>query len=140
MKPFSSWSLRVRRGVWLCLLLLLVAALGYSLVRVFNNNLVFFYTPKQILSGQTPTNQKSYRLGGMVERGSVQREEGTLKVRFVVVEQSHRVPVEFTGIVPDLFKEGTGVVADGLWNGQVFKATEVLAKHDENYMPPGVKP
>ena len=123
MKPFAQWPLRARRALWLGLLLLLVLALGYSLVRVFNNNLVFFYTPQQILSGQTPTNQKSYRLGGMVERGSVQREQGSLKVRFVVYEQSHRVPVEFTGIVPDLFKEGSGVVADGLWDGQVFKAT-----------------
>jgi len=75
----------------------------------------------------------------MVEVGSVQREADSLKVRFVVSDLNNKVPVEFNGIVPDLFKEGTGVVADGQWDGTTFKASEVLAKHDEDYMPPGVK-
>lgn len=133
-------TVRSRRLLWLLALIVVIAAAGYALLKVFNENLVFFYTPTQILSGDTPQGAKSYRLGGMVEKGSLQRQSDSLNVRFVVSDQSQRVPVEFTGILPDLFKEGTGVVADGHWDGRVFHAREVLAKHDENYMPPGVKP
>ncbi|HEX4842056.1 MAG TPA: cytochrome c maturation protein CcmE [Limnobacter sp.] len=131
---------RARRAAWLAAVVVVAAGFGMALIKVFNNNLVFFYTPSQIVSGDTPLGEQSYRLGGMVQVGSVQREPDSLKVRFVVTDMTHSVPVEFTGITPDLFKEGTGVVADGLWNGNTFVATEVLAKHDENYMPPGVKP
>lgn len=133
-------SPRTRRAMWLLALVGVAVAAGFALMKVFNENLVFFYTPSQIVSGDTPKGAKSYRLGGMVEKGSVQREAGSLKVRFVVSDQSQKVAVEFTGILPDLFKEGTGVVADGSWDGKVFRASEVLAKHDEDYMPPGVKP
>ncbi|HEX4918909.1 MAG TPA: cytochrome c maturation protein CcmE [Limnobacter sp.] len=131
---------RARRAAWLAAVVVVAAGFGMALIKVFNNNLVFFYTPSQIVSGDTPLGEQSYRLGGMVQVGSVQREPDSLKVRFVVTDMTHSVPVEFTGITPDLFKEGTGVVADGVWNGNTFVATEVLAKHDENYMPPGVKP
>lgn len=131
---------RAKRVGWLAALLVVALGFGISLVKVFNQNLVFFYTPSQILSGETPQGLKSYRLGGMVEMGSVKKDSDSLKVSFVVTDQGAQVPVNFTGILPDLFKEGTGVVADGLWDGQVFSATEVLAKHDEDYMPPGVKP
>ncbi|MDH4395416.1 MAG: cytochrome c maturation protein CcmE [Limnobacter sp.] len=130
---------RSRRVLWLLAILVVVAGFGFSLFKVFSDNLVFFYTPSQILNGDTPKGQKSYRLGGMVVVGSVQREPDSLLVRFVVSDKGQTVPVEFKGILPDLFKEGTGVVADGAWNGQVFTASEVLAKHDENYMPPGVE-
>ena len=126
---------RAYRAAWLAA----IVVVGIALIKVFNSNLVFFYTPTQILSGDVPTGQKTYRLGGMVEVGSVQREADSLKVRFVVSDSNQKVPVEFTGIVPDMFKEGTGVVADGQWNGSTFIASEVLAKHDEDYMPPGVE-
>lgn len=129
---------RVRRAAWLLAIVVVALGFGVALVKVFNDNLVFFYTPTQILSGDVPKGEKTYRLGGMVEIGSVQRQADSLKVRFVVSDKSNKVPVEFNGIVPDLFKEGTGVVADGQWNGTTFLASEVLAKHDEDYMPPGV--
>jgi cytochrome c-type biogenesis protein CcmE len=131
-------SKRLRRLLWLLAIVIVAVAFGTALIKVFNNNLVFFYTPTQILGGDVPLGEKTYRLGGMVEVGSIQRETDSLKVRFVVSDKNQRVPVEFTGIVPDLFKEGTGVVADGNWNGTTFMASEVLAKHDEDYMPPGV--
>ena len=130
---------RVRRAAWLLAIVVVALGFGVALVKVFNDNLVFFYTPTQILSGDVPKGEKTYRLGGMVEIGSVQRQADSLKVRFVVSDKSNKVPVEFNGIVPDLFKEGTGVVADGQWNGTTFLASEVLAKHDEDYMPPGVE-
>lgn len=129
------------RALWLVAIVALAAALAYGLVQVFNNNLVFFYTPSQIKQGQYPTTDtKPIRLGGMVVKGSLQQDSTTLKVRFDVTDNTHTVPVEFTGLLPDLFKEGSGMVADGRWTGNTFVASEVLAKHDENYMPPGVKP
>lgn len=131
-------TLRGKRMLWLLAVLVVAGGFAFALLKVFNDNLVFFYTPSQILSGETPIGQGSYRLGGLVEKGSVQREPHSLKVRFVVSDQHQQVPVEYTGILPDLFKEGTGVVADGHWDGQVFTAREVLAKHDENYSPPGM--
>lgn len=130
---------RGRRAAWLAAVLVVALGFGVALIKVFNDNLVFFYTPTQILSGDTPQGEQTYRLGGMVEVGSVQRESDSLLVRFVVSDQVNRVPVQFNGIVPDLFKEGTGVVADGRWDGETFMASEVLAKHDEAYMPPGVE-
>jgi cytochrome c-type biogenesis protein CcmE len=129
---------RAYRTAWLAAVVVVALGFGIALVKVFNENLVFFYTPTQILSGDVPQGEKTYRLGGMVEVGSVQREADSLKVRFVVSDLNNKVPVQFNGIVPDLFKEGTGVVADGQWDGTTFLATEVLAKHDEDYMPPGV--
>jgi cytochrome c-type biogenesis protein CcmE len=130
---------RARRAALLAAIALVALGFGIALIKVFNENLVFFYTPSQILSGEVPPGEKTYRLGGMVEVGSIQREPDSLKVRFMVTDMKSRLPVEFTGIVPDLFKEGTGVVADGQWNGSTFLASEVLAKHDEDYMPPGVE-
>ena len=130
---------RSKRLAWLLAIAVVAAGFGYSLIKVFNENLVFFYTPTQILAGDVPTGLKQYRIGGMVEEGSVQRAIDSLQVSFVVTDQSGRVPVVYTGLLPDLFKEGTGVVADGKWDGETFTASEVLAKHDEEYMPPGVE-
>jgi len=132
-------SSRAYRTAWLAAIVVVAVGFGLALIKVFNDNLVFFYTPSQILAGDVPTGEQTYRLGGMVEPGSVQREANSLKVRFVVSDMNQKVPVEFTGIVPDLFKEGTGVVADGRWDGTTFVASEVLAKHDEDYIPPGVE-
>ncbi|AKJ28319.1 cytochrome c maturation protein CcmE [Caldimonas brevitalea] len=111
---------------------------GVSLV-VFalRDNLVFFYTPSDV-KARGLADHPQFRLGGLVERGSVQREPGSLRVRFVVADAQHRLPVVYQGLLPDLFREDKGVVAAGrLGADGVFHAREVLAKHDENYAPPG---
>ena len=111
----------------------------FFVLRAFNENLVFFYTPTQIASKEAPTN-KNFRIGGMVVQNSLQREPGGLKVAFIVTDMVNSLPVEYSGILPDLFKEGKGVVAQGKLNDKgVFVASQVLAKHDENYMPPEAK-
>ena len=111
----------------------------FFILRAFNENLVFFYTPSQIASKEAPVN-KNFRIGGMVLDNSLQREPGGLQVAFVITDMVHSVPVQYSGILPDLFKEGKGVVAQGKLNDQgVFLASQVLAKHDENYMPPEAK-
>lgn len=112
-------------------------AIASALVlNAFQSNLVFFFSPSQVLANQAPRG-KTFRIGGMVEAGSLKRENDGLTVRFRVTDTAQTIPVVYTGILPDLFKEGKGVVAQGrLGSGGVFEASEVLAKHDENYMPP----
>jgi cytochrome c-type biogenesis protein CcmE len=114
-----------------------VAALGIAAALVlsaFEKNLVFFFTPSQIAANEAPQG-KTFRIGGMVQAGSVKREG--VEVRFVVTDTARHVPVIYSGALPDLFREGKGVVAQGqLGADGVFRAREVLAKHDENYMPP----
>ncbi len=111
-----------------------VVAIAATLVlRAFQSNLVFFYSPSQIASQEAPV-ARTFRLGGLVVAGSVKRED--VRVNFEVTDTSKTVPVRFEGILPDLFKEGKGVVAQGQLVDGVFVAKEVLAKHDENYMPP----
>lgn len=116
-----------------------VAALGlaaFLVLRAFEQNLVFFFTPSQISRGEAPVG-RSFRIGGMVEAGSLRREGSGLQHRFVVTDVAQRVEVSYQGLLPDLFKEGKGVVAQGrLRPDGRFEAREVLAKHDENYMPP----
>ena len=104
-------------------------------LNAFEENLVFFFTPTQVVQGEAPKG-RAFRIGGMVKEGSVQRDG--VNVRFVVTDTANDVPVTYTGILPDLFREGKGVVAQGKLDdsGKAFKASEVLAKHDENYMPP----
>jgi cytochrome c-type biogenesis protein CcmE len=103
-------------------------------LNAFRSNLVFFFTPSQIAADEAPRN-RAFRVGGLVQSGSVARDGTT--VRFVVTDTAKSVPVEYVGILPDLFREGKGVVAQGkLESDGVFHASEVLAKHDENYMPP----
>ena len=102
-------------------------------LNAFQSNLVFFYSPSQIAAKEAPVG-RTFRLGGLVVAGSVQREG--VAVRFEVTDTATTVPVQFSGILPDLFKEGKGVVAQGKLQDGVFVAKEVLAKHDENYMPP----
>ncbi len=105
-------------------------------LNAFRSNLVFFYSPTEVLDGKAPL-ERPFRIGGMVEKGSVQRSADGLKVDFVVTDMNRRLPVHYEGILPDLFREGQGVVAQGrLGEGHSFVAKEVLAKHDENYMPP----
>jgi cytochrome c-type biogenesis protein CcmE len=113
-----------------------VAAVGLIVglvLNAFNSNLVFFYSPSQIATQEAPVG-RTFRLGGLVQAGSVKREG--VQVNFVVTDTAQTVPVRYEGILPDLFKEGKGVVAQGKLEGGVFMAREVLAKHDENYMPP----
>ena len=113
-----------------------VAAVGVAVglvLNAFQSNLVFFYSPSQIAAQEAPAN-RTFRLGGLVQEGSVKRSGVT--VDFVVTDTAKTVPVRYEGILPDLFKEGKGVVAQGQLQGGVFVAREVLAKHDENYMPP----
>lgn len=105
-------------------------------LNAFQSNLVFFFSPSQIASKEAPIG-KSFRLGGLVQTGTVAREPDGVTVRFAVTDMAHTVPVVYRGILPDLFREGKGVVAQGrLDAGGVFRAEQVLAKHDENYMPP----
>jgi cytochrome c-type biogenesis protein CcmE len=101
-------------------------------------NLSYFFSPTEVVEGKSPAD-RTFRLGGLVENGSLKRTGTDLTVTFVVTDERHRVPVEYTGILPDLFKEGQGMIAQGrMGPGGIFKADEVLAKHDENYMPPEV--
>jgi len=130
MKPRHKRMTLIALGV-----LLLGAAAGLVL-NAFQSNLVFFFSPSQIAANEAPQG-KAFRIGGMVESGSVVRGNDGLTVNFKVTDTVKTVPVTYTGILPDLFKEGKGVVAQGrLGSDGVFVATEVLAKHDENYMPP----
>ncbi len=113
-----------------------LAALGIAatlILNAFQSNLVFFFSPTQVAQREAPAG-RSFRVGGLVEPGSLSREG--LAVRFVVSDGAQRLPVRYQGALPDLFKEGKGVVAQGQLKDGVFVAREVLAKHDENYMPP----
>lgn len=116
-----------------------VAALGITaalVLNAFNSNLVFFFSPTQVAAKEAPVN-KTFRLGGMVEKGSVKRMADGVTVQFVITDTGKSIPVQYRGILPDLFREGKGVVAQGRLEADgLFRAQEVLAKHDENYMPP----
>ncbi|MEP6942939.1 MAG: cytochrome c maturation protein CcmE [Betaproteobacteria bacterium] len=133
MKPLKP---RAQRLAWIGAGL---AALGVAVglvLNAFQSNLVFFFTPSQVAAKEAPTG-RAFRIGGMVESGSVVREPNSLTVRFRVTDNAQTIPVTYTGLLPDLFREGKGVVAQGSVAADgSFTATEVLAKHDENYMPP----
>ncbi|MDH4260727.1 MAG: cytochrome c maturation protein CcmE [Gammaproteobacteria bacterium] len=104
----------------------------------FEENLLYFYSPTQIVAGEVPEG-RTFRIGGLVTTGSVQRSSGSLEVHFVVTDNQESIPVRYTGLLPDLFSEGKGVIAHGhMTDSGEFVADEVLAKHDENYMPPEV--
>ena len=129
MKARSKRLMLVGGGV-----VLLVAAVALVL-SAFQQNLVFFHTPTEIAEGKAPLG-KTFRVGGMVEEGSIAREADGITVRFAITDTAKVIPVTYKGTLPDLFKEGKGAVVQGKLEGGVFRATEVLAKHDENYMPP----
>ncbi|HSE79393.1 MAG TPA: cytochrome c maturation protein CcmE [Alphaproteobacteria bacterium] len=130
---------RKRRRLYL--LGLMFAALGVATALVlsaFRDSIVFFYSPSEIVEKRIPPD-RPMRIGGLVEVGSLQRAQGSLEIRFRVTDLNHAVPVIYAGVLPDLFREGQGVVAQGKLDSEgVFRASEVLAKHDENYMPPEV--
>jgi cytochrome c-type biogenesis protein CcmE len=115
-----------------------VSIAGALALSAFRKNVTFFFDPSQVAAGQVPVGER-FRLGGMVTTGTVQRAPGSLEVRFVVTDFAHDVSVSYSGVLPDLFREGAGVVAQGRLRGDgTFVADEVLAKHDEKYMPPAV--
>jgi len=130
LKPRTKRALAIVAGV---------ATLGVAaalVLNAFQSNLVFFFTPTQVASNEAPRD-RAFRIGGLVEAGSVVRDKDALTVRFRVTDTAKTIPVVYTGILPDLFREGKGVVAQGrIGSDGTFKASEVLAKHDENYMPP----
>jgi cytochrome c-type biogenesis protein CcmE len=122
------------------LAIIVVGVVGLSVaalfvLNAFRSNLVYFYSPTEVLDGKAPQNRQ-IRIGGLVEKGSVKKSADGLKVSFVVTDLNKSIPVHYQGVLPDLFREGQGVVAQGRLDGGVFVAHEVLAKHDEKYMPP----
>jgi cytochrome c-type biogenesis protein CcmE len=130
-----------KRRKRLLLILLMVAGVAVAAgiaLKAFNENLMFFYSPSNVVAGEAPLNHL-IRVGGLVTNGSVQRQSDGLTVKFDVTDNAETITVQYTGILPDLFREGQGIVAHGrLNNDRLFIADEVLAKHDENYMPPEV--
>jgi cytochrome c-type biogenesis protein CcmE len=129
---------RRRRMMLVALIVLGVGAAVAFALTAFQENLLYFYSPSDVVAGKAPKD-KSFRLGGMVPEGSFKRPAGSMEATFVLTDYAQNVTVKYTGVLPDLFREGQGVVARGrLGDDGVFVAEEVLAKHDENYMPPDV--
>lgn len=129
---------RRRRMVLVGLIVLGVGAAVAFALTAFQENLLYYYTPTDVSAGKAPTD-RLFRVGGMVPEGSYKRPSGSLEARFVLTDYANNVTVSYTGVLPDLFREGQGVIARGrLGADGVFVAEEVLAKHDENYMPPEV--
>ena len=127
---------RHRRFAWIGAGVVLLSAAAALVLNAFQSNLVFFFTPSQVAAKEAPQG-RTFRVGGLVEEKSLQREKDGLTIRFNVTDTAKTIPVVYSGILPDLFKEGKGVVAQGqIGPDGVFRASEVLAKHDENYMPP----
>lgn len=133
MKPH-----RKKRLYWIIGILCGVSLAASLTIYALGQNINLYFTPSQLLDNQPPTHHV-FRMGGMVKKNSFKREAGTLKVDFILTDFVHEVPVQFTGILPTLFREGQGVVVQGKLNKDgVFMADQVLAKHDEKYMPPGM--
>jgi cytochrome c-type biogenesis protein CcmE len=126
---------RQSRGALVMMLLLGVSLVVYLGIKTFNENLLYFFSPTDVVAGKNPQNA-SFKLGGLVASGSVVRKD--LDVEFVITDNEQSFTVQYTGILPDLFREGQGIIATGKLINNVFVATEILAKHDENYMPPEV--
>ncbi len=127
---------RTKRGLAIVVGLAALGGASALVLNAFQSNLVFFFSPSQIAANEAPRD-RNFRVGGLVEQGSVKRDGGGLTVNFVVTDLAKTIPVSYTGLLPDLFREGKGVVAQGkLGADGVFRADQVLAKHDENYMPP----
>ncbi len=127
---------RTKRGLAIVTGLAVLGVASALVLNAFQSNMVFFFSPTQVAAKEAPR-ERSFRIGGLVEQGSIQRDEKTLTVNFVVTDLAQKIPVVYTGLLPDLFREGKGVVAHGkLGPDGVFHAEQVLAKHDENYMPP----
>ena len=133
MKP------RHKRFAWIGAGVVVLGVAAALVLNAFQSNLVCFFTPTQVVGQEAPQG-RAFRIGGLVETGSLTRDADSLTVRFRVTDTAKTIPVVYTGLLPDLFREGKGVVAQGtLGPDGTFRATEVLAKHDENYMPPEAK-
>ena len=129
---------RKKRIAIVCSILAGMAIAAVLILTAFEQNLLYFYSPTQVVEGEAPT-ERSFRIGGLVEADSVERNPDSLLVSFVLTDTQNQIKVTYEGILPDLFREGQGIVANGkLEANNVFNAGEVLAKHDENYMPPEV--
>lgn len=129
---------RSARIYYVSFLLVILGFVLYLFINTFNDNLLYYRSPTQLVNGNFPNNY-IFRIGGMVEEGSLLRESGTKKVSFNVTDFDNKVTVKYDGILPDLFREGQGVVIRGHLEKDYFVAEEVLAKHDETYMPPEVQ-
>ena len=124
-----------KRRLWFIVLFVIAAGVAGTLVTLaLQENLTYLHTPTEVRTGKAPTDSR-FRLGGVVCEGSVQRKDGTLDIRFAVTDRVRQVPVHYVGILPDMFKEGTSIIATGRMQDGQFAAKEVLAKHDETYMP-----
>lgn len=129
---------RRRRMLLVGVIVIGVSVATFLALAAFQKNLLYFYTPSQIQAGEAPTGY-AFRVGGLVEHASVQRDPGSLAVRFTLTDGVAKVTVFYEGILPDLFREGQGIIAIGqLQPDGIFKANQVLAKHDENYLPPEI--
>lgn len=128
---------RKKRIAIVCVILAGMTIAATLILTAFEKNLLYFYSPTQIVNGEAPS-ERSFRIGGLVENESVERNSENLKVSFVLTDTVNQIKVVYEGILPDLFREGQGIVANGKLVNNVFQAEEVLAKHDENYMPPEV--
>ena len=128
-----------RKRMWVVGLIVLGVGLAtFFALKAFQKNLLYFYTPSQVLSGEAPK-ADPFRVGGLVVQGSLMRETNGVTLQFSVTDGTATIPVKYSGILPDLFREGQGIISIGrLGKSGVFEASEVLAKHDENYMPPEV--
>jgi cytochrome c-type biogenesis protein CcmE len=126
---------RQTRLAWLAAALIVISVIAIFVVNALRENMVFFYTPTEMRSGAVQTGQY-VRIGGIVAPNSIVRQPDGVSVWFDITDNGKIVPVAYQGMLPDLFQEGKGAVAQGRWNGELFTADEVLAKHDENYMPP----
>jgi cytochrome c-type biogenesis protein CcmE len=129
---------RKKRIAIVCAILAGMAIAAALILTAFEKNLLYFYSPTQVINGEAPT-ERAFRIGGLVLNDSVDRNSESLLVSFILTDTVNQIKVTYEGILPDLFREGQGIVANGkLEAGNVFRAEEVLAKHDENYMPPEV--
>jgi cytochrome c-type biogenesis protein CcmE len=127
---------RHKRIAFIVIALASLSVAAFLVLSAFQNNLVFFFSPTQVAAKEAPVD-RTFRIGGLVQEGTLKREADGLTVRFTVTDTAQSIPVVYKGILPDLFKEGRGCVAQGKLNSDgVFHAEQVLAKHDENYMPP----
>ena len=131
-------SPRRKRIVWISVAVLGIGIAAALILTAFQKNLLYFYSPTQVVAGEAPT-ARAFRIGGLVTKGSVTRVPDSLKVSFELTDTVNKITVVYDGILPDLFREGQGIVANGkIGQNGIFIASQVLAKHDENYMPPEV--
>ncbi len=129
---------RHRRFLGICSVLLTVGFASFFILKSFQDNLLYYLTPSEVIAGKAP-NDREFRIGGLVVNGSFYRETGSLTSQFILTDGSASIEVSYKGILPDLFREGQGIIAKGKFNSaNLFIASEVLAKHDENYMPPEI--